>query len=294
MKLYKATIKPISSFASPLKGDTFFGQLCWMIVYKYGEKKLKSLLEQYKTTPFLVVSDAFAKGFLPKPKMPSRYLNENPEEKKENRKKIWLTLEDLQKGKFNKAKKDEEVYESKDKKVTIIRNSINYKTFTTDGDKFAPYGVDEYFFNEKDIYFLLDEKQLNVEELIELLNYLGNFGYGKDTTIGKGRFEVIDFKSVEIDFKARTYMSMSAFVLSSKNIENVFYEPFVRFGKLGGDRAYTNAFKKPILMLNTASVIIYKDLKERFFEGSVINDIATYKDVVHQGYAILLPIKDIL
>jgi len=37
--------------------------------------------------------------------MPSRYLNENPEEKKQNRKKIWLTLEDLQEGKFNKAKK---------------------------------------------------------------------------------------------------------------------------------------------------------------------------------------------
>jgi CRISPR-associated protein Csm4 len=294
MKLYKATIKPLSSFASPIKGDTFFGQLCWMIVYKYGEEKLKSLLKQYETTPFLVVSDAFAKGYLPKPKMPSRYLNENPEEKKENRKKIWLTLEDLQEGKFNKAKKDEEVYKNKDKKVIVIRNSINYKTFTTDGDKFAPYGVDEYFVNEKDVYFLLDENQLSVGELTELLNYLGDFGYGKDTTIGKGRFEIIDFRSVELDFKATTYMSLSPFALKDQNIKEVFYEPFVKFGKLGGDRVYTNAFKKPILMLNTGSVIVYQNKKNRYFEGCAISGISTYKDVIHQGYTILFPIKDIL
>jgi len=66
MKLYKATIKPISSFASPLKGDTFFGQLCWMIVYKYGEKKLKSLLGRYKTSPFFSSIGCFCKGVFTK------------------------------------------------------------------------------------------------------------------------------------------------------------------------------------------------------------------------------------
>ena len=200
----------------------------------------------------------------------------------------------MQNGDFQNAKKDEEVYENKDKLVTVIRNSINYKTFTTDGDSFAPYGVDEYLLNEKDIFFLLNDKQFKKDELKEVLKLISEIGYGKDTTIGKGRFYFEDFKEISIDFNSTTYMSLSPFSIDNKEeIEKLFYEPFVRFGKLGGDRAYKNAFKKPILFLNTASTIIYKEKKERFFAGCAIENISTYKDVVHQGYTILLPIKDI-
>jgi len=200
----------------------------------------------------------------------------------------------LQNGDFQNAKKDDDAQKIKDKRVTVVRNSINYKTFTTDGDNFAPYGVEEYFFDEKDIYFLIDESCFGIDELEKSLKLLGEVGYGKDTTIGKGRFEIDKLQEVKIDFNATTYIGLSPFAVGDKKeIKNIFYEPFVRFGKLGGDRAYTNAFKKPILFLNSASVIVYKDKKERYFEGCAISNISTYDDVIHQGYTILLPIKDI-
>ena len=295
MKLYKTTIKPKSSFGSKLKGDTLFGQICWMIRFAKGEGRLNELLETYKkNNPFLVVSDAFAKGYLPKPKMPSNYLNED-DNKKENRKKIWLLLKDMEEGNFHRAKRDDEVCKINDKEVIVVRNSINYLKMTTDSDNFAPYGVEEYYLNEKDIYCLLDEEQFGLEEIREVFELLSNVGYGKDTTIGKGRFEFGDFEEVELKRGTFTYMTLSPFVLEgNQNIELLFYEPFVRFGKFGFDRAHKNAFKNPILMMNSASVVVFKEKPTKYFLGQAITNISkAHPDAVHQGYSILLPIKDI-
>jgi len=200
MKLYKITINPTSAFATTLRGDTFFGQMCWAIFYRFGKERLSTLLDDYREEkkPFLVVSDAFPKGYLPKPKMPSRYLKEKSEDKKLNRKKIWLRLDELSKGDYSKAKQDKEVGE--DKKDITIHNALNYKTFHT-GDGFDPHGLEVLSLSSKDIYFLLDEKQLSFQEFKEAFKLISEMGYGKKTTIGKGRFEYDEeeIEMIEID-----------------------------------------------------------------------------------------------
>ena len=301
MKLYKCTLIPKSSFGTPLKGDTIFGHICWMIQYKWNEEKLENLLRNYKEgKPFLVVSDGFAKGYLPKPKMPSCYLHEDSSCKKENRKKVWLTLKDLLNANYKNAKKDSEVADKKDKEESVIKNSINYKTFSTTKGDFAPYANKEYFINKKDIYFLLDEEQLNKKDFEEILDLFSLYGYGKDITTGKGRFELSELESIdELNFNAKTFMSLSPFAINFQNeIEDIFYEPFVRFGKFGGKWAHYNAFKKPILFANSASVIVFKEKKERKFIGQAITDIALSDDPkqnqsIQQGYTILFPLKDL-
>ena len=155
MKLYKTTITPKSYFATSLKGDTIFGQMCWSILYLFGKDRLENLLKEYENSPFLVVSDGFALGFLPKPKMPSKFLNEKSEEKKQNRKKVWLTINELQEGKYESARTDSEINE-KIKVFSTMHNSINYKTFHT-GEGFDPYGVESYQISPKEVYFLIDE-----------------------------------------------------------------------------------------------------------------------------------------
>jgi len=299
MKLYKLTINPQSVFGTPLKGDTFFGHICWMIAYR-DEKRLDTLLQSYKDgKPFLVVSDGFYQGYLPKPKMPSKFLGEDSACKKENRKKIWLSFEDLQNGNYKKAKKEKEIAEKKDIQESVIKNSINYKTFKTDEGNFAPFAINEYLLNPKDIYLLLDESQFSLDELKDALELLSIHGYGKDTTVGKGRFEIDDLKEINLDFNAKTFMSLSPFALDSNdNIDKLYYEPFVKFGKFGGKWAYYNAFKKPILFLDTASVTSFKKRQERKFIGKAIKDISLSDDPiqqksVQQGYSILFPLKDI-
>jgi len=296
MQLYKAVIEPMSNFSTTLKGDTFFGHICWTIFYRQKQLRLNlnSLLEKYKNgKPFVIVSDAFANGYLPKPKIPSFLLGEDNKDKKENRKKVWLKLRDLQNGNYKNAKKDSEVG-LKDKKETIIRNSINYKTFTTDSGNFAPYGVEELTLSKKDIYFLIDEEQISDVALKEIIDFIGELGYGKDSTIGKGRFIVKDFKKVEMNFEATTFMALSPFVIDSETIQRIYYEPFVRFGKFGGSRAHVNAFKNFVLLADSGAVIEFKNRKKREFLGKAITNLSKkYSDSVMQGYSILLPIKDL-
>jgi len=298
MKLYKVTITPTSSFATTLRGDTLFGQMCWAIFYKFGQDKLSKLLEDYRADkkPFLVVSDAFPKGYLPKPKMPSHLLNEKSEDKKLNRKKLWLTLNELSKANYSEAKRDKDIGNN-DRKNVSIHNALNYKTFHT-GDGFDPHGLEVWSLSSKDIYFLLDESQLTFKEFKEALELISEMGYGKKTTIGKGRFEYKeeDIEPLNIDANSKTFMTLSPFSPKDLTCEKIYYEPFTRFGKFGANRAYKNAFKKPILLADVASVIVFDNSYEYQYLGksiSGLSDIPKYKDTVHQGYSIVIPLKEL-
>ena len=298
MKLYKITMHPISSFATSLKGDTLFGQMCWAVFYQLGKEKLSLLLENYREDkPFLIVSDAFATGYFPKPKMPSHFLNEKSEDKKINRKKLWLTPNALIEGKYNQAKDDKTVHNS-EKKGMRMHNALNYKTFHTGGEGFDPYGVESMVLSPKDIYILLDEDQLSFEEFKKVFKLFSEMGYGKKSSIGQGRFVYDENKIEEIQIvhTSNTFMSLSPFVPSGLEIKNIYYEPFTRFGKFGGDRVSKNPFKKPLLLADTASVIVLNEIKNVQYIGTNITgltDLPEYQDTVHQGYSIVLPLKEL-
>ncbi|MDD3465738.1 MAG: hypothetical protein PHE67_01220 [Campylobacterales bacterium] len=291
MTLYKTTIMPKSNFATALRGDTLFGQMCWAVRYLFGEQKLKNLLSSYEKKPFLVVSDAFASGYLPKPKLPSRFLNDT-DDKKISRKKIWMSIEDLQSGNFASAKTDLEVGE--DSICNIVRNSINYESFTTDGADFSPYASEETAMcGNKDIFCLINEDVFSLEELEKTFAFVADSGYGKDTTIGKGRFEFCKFKKVDFGAGSKCVMALSPFCPQGIKCTSIYYEPFTRFGKTGYERAKDNPFKKPILLADTAGVICFEQNYTEAFIGKAITNISTHKDIVHQGYAILAPIKEL-
>ena len=291
MKLYKTTISPTSNFATDLKGDTLFGQMCWAIRYKLGEDKLISLLQDYDINPFLVVSDGMACGYLPKPNMPSSLLNENIDTKKQNRKNIWLTLEQLKKGEYTKAIDNKEAINTEITSA-IIHNSINYKTSTTGADGFDPHSQVEYSLSQKDIYFLVDNR-FNSKELSDVFELVSQIGYGKDASTGKGRFIFDDLKEVNLDTKSKTFMAISPFIVHGIECEDIYYEPFTRFGKSGASRSNKNSFKKPIVLANSGAVINFRDEKPLQYIGQAIKNISTYEDIVHQGYSILIPIKEL-
>jgi CRISPR-associated protein Csm4 len=298
MKLYKVPIIPTSDFATTLRGDTLFGQICWAIFYKFGKDELSKLLKSYREgeEPFLVVSDAFPKGYLPKPKMPSRFLDEKSEDKKLNRKKLWLTLDELTHNEYSKARTDKQI-ENHDKSNVTIHNALNYKTFHT-GDGFDPHGLTATHLGDKDIYFLLDEKKLNFEKFKEAFKLISEMGYGKKTTIGKGRFEYKeeDIEMIKIDNSSKTFMTLSAFSPKGIDAKNIYYDPFTRFGKFGASRAYKNAFKKPILLADVSSVVEFNEIQKHQYLGKAISglsDVPEYSDTVHQGYSIVLPLKEL-
>ncbi|MDR0579382.1 MAG: hypothetical protein LBG21_02155 [Campylobacteraceae bacterium] len=289
MQLLKTTIKPISNFAATPRGDTLFGQLCWMIHFCYGKKRLEELLVNYDKKPFMIVSDAFVSGYLPKPKLPSRlFLQDENADKKKERKKQWIKYDDLQ-TLTNTCESNE------DKQVNTMHNSINRKILTTDNENFAPYALQEVIMSEKDIYCLIDEGQFSKNELNEVFEMLRDYGYGKDTSIGKGRFTFSDFIDVTqmIQKSSTAFMTLSPFSPQGLPCKDIYYELFTRFGKKGALRAKENPFKRPLLLADTASVVIFDEPCEKQYIGKAIGVHSTHKDIVHQGYAITVAIKEI-
>ncbi|XPV70418.1 MAG: type III-A CRISPR-associated RAMP protein Csm4 [Halarcobacter sp.] len=298
MKLYKLTIKPISNFATSLQGDTLFGQICWAIKNKYGEDKLEELLLEYDKNPFLIVSDGFPKGYLPKPNMPMKFLKENSKEKKNNSKKLWLKIKDLENGNYINAKNINNIEGRVDlnKKINVMKNSLNYLAFRTEKDRFSPFGIEEYPIKdfEFDIYFLLS-KQFKKEKLLECMEFISEFGYGKKTSIGKGRFifQKEDFEEISLKNETTTYMTLSSISLENLECEELYYSPLTKFGKNSSQVDNDNPFKKPILLAKNSTVIKYKFTKERFYDGKAIKGISSFEKAIHQGYSILFPLKEI-
>lgn len=298
MRLFKLKIKTISNFATPIQGDTLFGQICWAINYKYGNDVLEELLENYENKPFLVVSDAFPSGYLPKPNMPMKYLDEDKKTKKENIKKTWIKFDDLRKANYKNAKNIKGIENRKDfdTKSNIMKNSLNYLNSRTQKGKFAPFGVDEYLVKDFDfdIYFLLSSN-FEKEKLLETVDLVSTLGYGKNTSIGKGKFtfDFKDLKELKLDDKTHTYMSLSAICLENLSCEKVFYTPFTKFGKNSIQVKNNNPFKKPILLANTSTVIKYNLPKKELYDGKAIKGISSFEKAVTQAYSILFPIKDI-
>jgi len=294
MRIYRAKISPESSFLTPLKGDTLFGQICWAIFHRYKEERLKELLKDYESTPFLIVSDAFPIGYLPKPTMPMERLKEDPKEKKQNRKKRWLSIDDFKKGEFKLAKEDKDI-DAIESITTTIHNSINYQTFQT-GEGFTPYVIEERVINEREIYFLVDTNRFLESELEEVLKLIGEIGFGKKSTIGKGLFnlkEFKEFKEFDSNKESRTYMALSPFVVQGSKASKIYYEPFTRFGRHGDKRA-KRAIKKPVIMADRGAVLEYEQEIFKLYEGRGLRGVSlAYSDTVHQGYTILFPIKGI-
>lgn len=280
MELLTLKIKPLSAFSTLPKGDTIFGHVAAYDFLSGGK-----LFENYLSEePKLIVSDMMPYGYVYKPTLPLEYFkapNESEADKKSVRKRKFISVENLQNGDFYKCDKVEF-----EESCVTVRNSINRTTFTTDGDNFAPYGeVERVYFKELWMFILV---RSNIkEQILHLIEQIGKFGFGKDASIGKGNFE---FELIDTPIKnmhSNYSMSISPTLLQDENIQNVWYEPFTRFGKFGLHNANENAFKKPVLMAESGAVV--KRNKNSLYFGSALNNGNT-KPSFLQGYSIALPI----
>lgn len=293
MNLYKTTISPLSTFATAFQGDTLFGQLCWAIKYSFGEERLEQMLNSYGSHPFLIVSDGFASGYVPKPSMPTALLSENMEDKKKNRKRRWLTLQELQNGNFTQAKTDSEIGYI-NKTASVVKNSINYKTFTTGDEGFDPYSENETALSKHDIYFLIDENLFSKDDLQIALRTVSLMGYGKNSSIGKGRFDFSDFVQVSLENRdSNSYMTLSHCSLEGVECKEVFYEPITKFAKHGADLATSLPFKKPLLLVKSGSVVIFNKTNDIQYIGKALQGHSSHAKTVHQGYSIVIPINGV-
>ena len=317
---YRFTLSPQSAFGTPLVGDSLFGQLCWAIVHRFGEARLNELLDGYtEQCPFMIVSDCFPQGYLPLPTLPSRFWKPDGSHKIDRKKlkKIqWIKWEEAQQNSVdlwqifalahqqeiddeNEKHKNDRNYEKKaifpKESQDQYHNTIDRTTGTTGtSEAFTPYSTELTWYKREqkcDLYIVLDPTRFSLSDLKQILEDVGDFGFGRDASIGLGKFTVAE-EVQAVEFKqenANCYFTLanSAPQGLGLNKDNSYYQITTRFGRHGDIQALSSSpFKKPIILAKPAAIFTPNEYKERLFLGNGLTQISTAQtNAVHQGYA---------
>lgn len=311
MESLHITLRALSAFGGPIKGDTLFGQLCWAARNRWGEERLGQLLDGYTNgRPFAVCSDAFPAAHLPRPALPLHRFDALPDtDRKAIKRRRWLPHDALKKPVATwlahcRTEKEVLVALGADAKSPSVltethaqpHNSINRLTGTTGGVDFAPYTLSQHWFGEAvrlDCYLLVDTACLTMDEITGLLSDIGLSGYGRDATIGLGKFVIENVNQGVLPHQPN---ADACFTLApcapqglSFNPDDSHYEVFTRFGRHGDRAVHTGRpFKAPVLLAQTGAVLSPKAMPEQPFvgqglggDGSLSNAIP---ETVQQGY----------
>jgi CRISPR-associated protein Csm4 len=312
MTSYRLTIQPRSAFGTPLAGDTLFGQLCWALRHRLGNARLDTLLDGYTTgQAFAVISDGLPHGFIPLPSLPSGFWAISSVDRKILKKKRWLRLEDAtaplaewQSLACNDSKAVEAITGIAAELMTERaqpHNSINRRTGTTGEGQFAPYSQAQIWFHPAmrlDLYVVLDEARLTLAELESALAHVGQTGYGRDASIGLGKFDLVGTAHAAPFANVATAQPNGWLTLGPCAPQGLgfcpqrsYYQPLTRFGRHGDIAVQSgNPFKRPVLLARGGSVFWPEKLDSTLqYIGQGLTGVSeAMPETVHQGYAPVL------
>jgi CRISPR-associated protein Csm4 len=182
-------------------------------------------------------------------------------------------------------------------------NTLSRITGTTGGGAFAPYQMDQHWYApgaRLDLWLVHDPARISREEIAELLDDMGAFGFGRDASIGLGKFEVASIESQELPAQPDADACLTLAPCAPQGLgwwaERSFYQPFTRFGRHGDVAVQSGRpFKNPVLLAQTSAVLSpLIALKHAFIgqglgaEGRLSRAIA---GTVHQGYAPVVRVR---
>lgn len=311
MKTLLVTLRPLAPFGTPLVGDTLFGHLCWALRLRLGEQALDRALQGYTAQrPFLVVSDAFPAGYVPRPTLPSTAPEQppvQPKDRKHERRKRWLP----QAGAAHPLQQwlTQACDVTVSCEVTRTQNAINRLTGTTGPGMFAPRQAALIVYEPStllDLHIVYDPQRIDADAIAQLLHDVGAVGYGRDATAGLGKFAVESVRETPVPPTARRFMTLAPCAPDPSVLQpqHCHWLPLTRFGRHGGSAALINAsaagadggpFKRPVLLAATGAVwVTHAAWSQPFFGrglGGAQQPIsAVLPHTVHQGYAPVLPL----
>lgn len=316
MKTYLTTITPLTAFGTQLAGDTLFGQLCWALRNRYGDDKLSQLLQGYtEDQPFLVVGDAFPHSFIPLPTLPLKFwVESDPKERKANKKKIWLALEKLANPLAQwqgLASTDAEAAAASSPATTAqaplkteraqAHNTLNRQSGSTGTGQFAPFTQNQIWYQpgvKLDMVLVLDENRISAEEIQQALSDIGQIGYGRDASIGLGKFTASPLhekSNAEAASTATHYLTLGACAPQGQGFcpTRSYYQTFTRFGRHGDQAVHSGKpFKKPIQLAKAGGVFMPDQMSARQFIGQGLGGVSLSDPrAVSQGYAPVIAIQ---
>jgi len=293
MQSLKITIKFESPVGSELQSDTIFGQFAWEFRYIFGENKLKEVLVDFENSPFIVFSDGFPEGAIAMPfvkpqkydTIKAKFGDEYYTRMKNIKKARYVRLDDswlnskVDLFSLERFILDKSVFEN----FVGIKNSVNRISNTTEQGLYTTQ--EKFFMVNVDIYAKYDEKKIQKKDIKQIFDSIGKFGFGKDKSVGKGRFRVVKYEDSPkiLEKKDRkTFISLSSGVPCT-DCEILFGKTFTKFGKHGGDLIFGNPFKNPAILFKSGS--IFKANKTKDIYGSALR-ISNYDGHYQNAYMI--------
>ena len=328
MPTYRLTLRPLSALGTPLAGDTLFGQLCWTLRHQLGNVALTDLLACYtQGQPFAVVSDAQPSGHLPLPSLPSNlWQTTEDSDRKALKKKRWLPLaslgqplaswqqhavDEVQALDAHRVRTPNPDSRPERPQGSVTRaqphNTINRHTGTTGTGMFAPYTMGQTWLapgSLLDVTVVLDDARLSPAQLQAAFTWMGQHGYGRDASIGLGKFELVGDPApvtwpIPTQGTANAWLTLGPCAPQGQGYCPVrsHWQVVTRFGRHGDVAVQSGApFKRPVLLAKAGSVFWPEQLDTALaFIGQGLGGTAApislaMPETVQQGYAPVVPI----
>jgi CRISPR-associated protein Csm4 len=322
VKQYEFTLRPLSDLGTALKGDTLFGSFCWQAAYDGSliEGGLEEALKIYDQRPFALFSSAILKlgqaapvYILKRPDLPLARIfpdqgttrKERYETLKKNKGRRWMAVEkeltiDLKTARFFDAKElSGELDVSPVVPSARPHNTINRLTLSTGSGAFAPYEMETLSYPSNAmlaVVVMIDEQKTSAELIEKGLRKMGQFGFGRDASIGMGRFHVEGYQELTDNSgeHALGCYTLAPCVPDTSEAERIFFSPFIRFGKHGDILASQGSpFKNPVVMADEGAVVLRQPGEgvDKPYIGKAVRGISmVQRTAVLQGYSPYIPI----
>ncbi|MCM8620955.1 MAG: hypothetical protein NFW16_04250 [Candidatus Accumulibacter sp.] len=307
--LHRATLALHTPLGTPLAGDTLFGQLCWALREAAGEAELRRRLQGYtEGSPWLVVSDGFPAGYLPRPTLPQHFSPtvDDPAQRKAAKRQRWLAA--ARSGErlaiqLANAVDDATAYGQAPQRSMQAHNTLNRLTGSTGEGAFAPYSVPQTCHSAGqriDLYLVLDSERLTAAEAASLLLAIGSSGFGRDASVGLGKFtlEGIAPTAFAAPAGANAYWTLAPCAPQGQGFVGTssYWRVLTRFGRHGNTLAVAGQpFKTPVLLAASGAVLVpASGFAARPFIGQGLGGAGRLSKAeaatVQQGYAPVAPL----
>ncbi len=308
MTEYRIRLRLRAPLATPMHSDTLFGHLCWAVRDINGEQALEKWLQSAPEPP-LLLSDAFPAGYLPRPLLAPgarpapvegaqrRAFTERLEKEKLLRKGAWIAVEDFfaLRGGLSERRLLERLagrpYDTgRVEKLRVAHNTIDRHTGTTPaagGLYFVQETWHDLQASELDVYL---RTNLVADDLEALFAHVGEQGFGRDASLGRGRFtaQVNVADPALFQHSGNRLLSVSHGVLSPNMVE-----PRCRlhthYGKLGGLYATgpRSPFKYPVRLMRPGATFTPVDSGPY---GALLEGVhPRHPEIRHYGWHLCLP-----
>ena len=272
--LYRIRIDLRAALGTPFHSGTLFGHLCWAYLDLRGEDALATWLaemENQRRPPFLL-SDAFPASFLARPltrpKLPGPDLPlEQAAREKRKRKARLVRRDDFLRVRTG-ADADawgEAAVDARPPELASVRHAHNVidRIRGTTPETAGIWFIDDEWCKEDgtrfDVYVECDHGSALLHELFD---YVGDSGYGRDSTYGRGFFVVegIEEERELGAFQGNRLISLSHGCLTA-NMKAPRYRRETHFGKLGirMNARTGRPWKKPILLMQPGATFAPAD-----------------------------------